>query len=480
MNKRPTFTDREAKGGDIGSRGFEHQKAFMLAKLPSWLASSSFSAVTYELVGDIEVKYFEPVVGELIDFYQVKDKILTPTELFNIIRDFQAKGAEGPFRHFYVVCSGLSQTASPIGEALDRIRREAPDDTAAFYPSRTGLVSNTEADFIARVTSLGGDEIQGRFLLSKVRIMHRHGVTEQSAAALFDNEMHKCFTECHSLAYPERDAIYPRVRALIEGRRGKPISRHQILSAITHNGALSFPSFKQREVHTLHDETPYRGNAIVLPWQRFFGRKERSYPEADEWVEILLGQLRRLNGWLEESASTRNLRLTGQRRLSANMAFGWAFPAVGGYNIIHEHRGEFWRTNRHPTSDTPAYAFAEQFLPGEGEALILSISIGPNSIGGEVRRAVELLGLGAAAHLELHSTDPLTCADQINVAVKNAKAGLSNALRKSGARTIHLFLATPATFALFFGHRLNGVASVQCYERGAPAEYARTCLLRTH
>ena len=479
MNKRPTFTDKEATGGDIAFRGLEHQKAFMLANLPGWLSRSAFSAVTYELVGDVEVKYFEPLAGEVIDFYQVKDYTLTPTELFKIIADFQAKDAKGPFRHFYVVCGGLSQEAKPIGEALDRVRREAPDDAAAFYPPGTGLVSNTEAAFVARVTELSRNEARGKFLLSKVSILHRHGVTESSAAALFDDEMNDRFTECHNLARPERAAMYQRIRALIESRRGKPISRNQITDAITNSRSLPFPSFRQLGVHTLHDETPYRGAAVVMPWQPFFGGSARSYPGADEWNETLLGQLGRLKGWIEEAAGTRNLRLTGQRRLSANMAIGWTFPAVGGYNICHEHRESLWRTDHHPTSDTPAYPLSKRFSLGAGEALIVSIGIGPD-IGDEVRLAAAKLGLDSAPYLELRSTNPFTRADQINVAIKSVKLSLAEALKGSGARTIHLFLATPATFALFLGHRLNGVTPVQCYERKAPTAYAPTCRLEAH
>lgn len=477
--KRSTYIDKAATGGDINSRGIEHQKAFMLANLPRWLSQSAFSAVTYELVGDIEVKYFEPGVGEVIDFYQVKDYNLKPAELFNILNDFQAKDAEGPFKHFYVVCSGVSKEVGPIEAALDRMRRQAPADAAAFYPPGTALESNTVADFIARVVKRHGTETLARFMLSKVSLDFRHAVNESSAEALFSQAFKECCPEVHDLPGRQLQAIYQRVRALIEGRRSQPISRGQIISAITGSGELALPSLERLEIHTLHDETPYRGNAVVMPWQPFFGGSERLYPVADEWNETLLGQLGKLKEWLGASASTKNLRLTGQRRLSANMAFGWVFSAVGGYNVCHEHRGSLWRTDRHPTSDTPAYPFTDRFSPGDGEALVVSVGIGPD-IGDEVRLAAAKLGLDTASHLNLHSTDPLTCADQINVAVSNAKASLAHALKESGARTIHLFLATPATFALFLGHRLNGVTSVQCYERRAPAEYARTCLLKAH
>ncbi len=477
MSKQPTYTDKTATGGDTNTRGLEYQKAYMLANLPHWLAHSAFSAATHELVGDIEVKYFDSAVGELIDFYQVKNYTLTPTQLRTIAEDFQSKVDEGPFRHFYIVCNGLSAEASPIGSALDRIRRQAPADAAAFYPTDTPLDVNTTTDFISQVVKTGGTEDLGRFLLTKVSIEFRHSLNEINAEAMFKHMMQKYYPEVEDLPSSALTSLYQRVRALVEDRRGQPITRSQLIHVITGAVALPLPSFDKLGIHTLHDVTPYRGNAISLPWAAFFGGRERSYPDSEQWNDLLLAQLARVQAWLQASDTTKTLLLTGQRRLSANIALGWAFPAVGEFTLVHEHRGSQWRTDQYQTDATPKYDFAPTFQLGENETIIVSIGIG-HDIAAEVRQAAETLGLSRAAHLDLHTPLALTCADQVNLAVQNVKVHLKRALHESNAQTIHLFLATPATFALFLGHRLNGVTSVQCYERRAPTEYVPTCRLK--
>lgn len=477
MKKRPTFTDREATGGEVASRGLEHQKAVMLARLPDWLAIPGFSAVSYEILGDIEVKYFDPREGEVIDFYQVKDKSLTPTELLEIVHDFQCRDTSASFKHFYIVCSSLSQTANPLGEALQRIRQEAPSDARAFYPEGASVKRDTEAEFLERVTAVGGDEVIGDFLLKKVSILHRHGITEENGAALFTEKLGERFPEAQELSRREIGEIFSRVQKLLAGRRGQPITRRQIIGAITNGGILPFPSLKPLGVHTLHDNTPYRGNAIVLPWQSFFGGTDRAYPEAEAWNEQLLGQLTKLKEWLQDTAVSNDLLLTGHRRLSANLALGWTFSAVGGFNLIQEHRGELWRTENHPTNETPGYTFSMSYHEGDSNDLIVSIGIGP-VIAGEVETAAEVIGLSRAHRLHLYSADPLTRADQINKAVKDVKIRIAKVLSEASCNTVHLFLAGPGTFALFLGHRLNGLAAVQCYEHKAANVYVPTCLLK--
>jgi len=66
---------------------------------------------------------------------------------------------------------------------------------------------------------------------------------------------------------------------------------------------------------------------------------------------------------------------------------------------------------------------------------------------------------------------------QANLVVREIKDLLSAALSRTGARQLDLFFAGPAFLALFFGHRLNATAAVQCYERTATGQYVPTCRL---
>jgi hypothetical protein len=79
--------------------------------------------------------------------------------------------------------------------------------------------------------------------------------------------------------------------------------------------------------------------------------------------------------------------------------------------------------------------------------------------------------------LVLSGIEPLVSARHTNAAVRGAKAAVLDAMAKSGAKLVHLFLATPAHFALFLGHRLNATGVIQCYERVGPNMYHATCRL---
>jgi hypothetical protein len=79
--------------------------------------------------------------------------------------------------------------------------------------------------------------------------------------------------------------------------------------------------------------------------------------------------------------------------------------------------------------------------------------------------------------LVLAGTEPLVSARHTNAAVRGAKTAILEATSKSGAKTVHLFLATPSHFALFLGHRLNATGVIQCYERVGTNAFQATCQL---
>jgi hypothetical protein len=74
--------------------------------------------------------------------------------------------------------------------------------------------------------------------------------------------------------------------------------------------------------------------------------------------------------------------------------------------------------------------------------------------------------------LVLHSSDAMVSADQMNLAVEEAKQRISSVISRTGASVVHLFLAVPGPFALFLGHRLNATCTIQCYEHTGGASYA--------
>ena len=79
----------------------------------------------------------------------------------------------------------------------------------------------------------------------------------------------------------------------------------------------------------------------------------------------------------------------------------------------------------------------------------------------------------------VRACSPSSSASTARRAAAAAKEAITRELSATGARVLHLFLAVPAPFALFLGHRLNAVGEVQCYEWVGEGSYVPTCRFST-
>jgi hypothetical protein len=113
-------------------------------------------------------------------------------------------------------------------------------------------------------------------------------------------------------------------------------------------------------------------------------------------------------------------------------------------------------------------------LTDGGEDLVVSIGIS-RDVSAEVELALPALTLAAASALPMSGNAPIVSANQANLAVAQLKQHITDAIRLSQAKTVHLFIAGPAFLALLLGHRLNATAPVQCYEWVGTAAYVPTC-----
>ena len=81
--------------------------------------------------------------------------------------------------------------------------------------------------------------------------------------------------------------------------------------------------------------------------------------------------------------------------------------------------------------------------------------------------------------LYLVSDNVILSAAHTNRAVDKAKQMINDSVAAVGAKKLHLFIAVPAQFALFLGHRLNAMGEIQCYEYQDANVYVPTCLIPT-
>lgn len=474
--KKPSLLDPEAAGGDIAEGGFRFQDHLILARIPMWLACDGFSEMIREALGDTEARFFVPDRGMAQEFVEYKSHQMAPSEFWSEIDRFCAMDAAHPgsYWRFELVCTGVSDVLRPMLNGLRRVR-----DAFPFYSNSMTIQDASYEAFSETVRRLGKDKILARFIFDKVVVDTDPAKSLEQGFEMFRGSLERHFPVFQEMgAKPARKA-WESLAAIVSTRKAKPICRSELEAAIWSGVAdgLPVPSpirfFTASELLAGRWETP---PDLRFDWSMLSGGTNRGYPPAKDWNDKVVDQLTAARDWIVATKRSRRVFLSGQRRLSASVALGAILNAVHGFSVDMQHRDAIWSTDDHATPDTPQYAWRVD-PPTIDKAPELAVSIG---IGRDP--APEVLTYLSENRpdlplLVLAGTEPLVSAQHVNAAVRGAKAVMLDALAKSGAAIVHLFLATPAHFALFLGHRLNTTGVIQCYERVRPNVYQATCRL---
>ena len=465
---------REARGGDVAERGFRAQDHLTIARIPGWLAEDGFTGMIREAHGDAEASFHVPGTGLTREFVEYKDYEIQPGDLRTEVARFRrmAEDTGKAYRRFVLSSRGHSTQLRPAQAALQRVRGALP-----FYADVPAVADASYADYVAAASKVDLDSDAARFLFQKVVLESEAPAAESLAAALFDDAMHQVFPSTADASGRQMTAARQALAELVVSHKAKPVSRTQILDAI----AVGLPDIASAlraaplRLHTSITEAEGRApGSIPMDWTEFFGGATRQYPPPAEWDRRVIGELAAFRDWVIASGRPRSIVLSGNRRLSAAVAIGRVLSAVAGFRVTLQYRGEEWRTDSYGPSNEKVYPWREEYQPGEVPGGKLAVGIG---ILNDVQPAVSahLDGVQAGtARLFLFSAIPLVSDAHANEAANLAKAAIQRALQRSGARRISLFLATPAHFALFLGHRLNATAPVTCHERG-DGGYVVTC-----
>ncbi len=468
----PSLLDREATGGEIAEGGFSFQRSVLLAYIPRWLAQEGFSSLTQETYGDIEAKFYNPGRGYVKEFVEAKNHLVVPAEFWKEIGRFQAMaiGSPGTYEWFTLVSSGISDALKPLANGLRRVR-----GSYGFYEGDEALRSQSYADYERIVEKLGHSKEEAAFLFEHVMIEHSYGSLPDHGRVMFLDALGQYLPE-YDLPPSVTGNLFISLDALVKGRINSPISRRELEAVMTDRVPENLrPAKRPVRIFTAID--PHAQNSdLVFEWEKFFGGADRAYPPTEEWNGQLVAQLLDARDWINGARTTRNIKLDGNRRLSASLAIGTVFSAVAGYAIDMSYRSEPWATDRHADGETPGYALTQSLSRGASNRLVVSIGI-IKAIASDVEGALPGLGLGAASLLHLHGDQPVESPQHANRAVASIKQAIDEALTETGSASIDLFFAGPASLALFLGHRLNALAPIQCYEWVSPGQYARTCKL---
>ncbi|TAK20620.1 MAG: SAVED domain-containing protein [Chloroflexota bacterium] len=472
---KPTLVDPEATGGDTAEGGFTFQHNAVLARIPLWLACDGFTDMIREALGDAEARFFVPALGTAREFLEYKNHVVAPAEFWKEIGHFRRMDAEhlGSYWRFILACTGVSDTLHPMVAALGRVR-----DAFPFYAGAPSIQEASYAAFVETVTKLGKDRDMAAFLFAKVFVNAEAPRDAEQGFGVFRSALEHHLPAFQELGQKPARAAWEALEALVRSRKATPISRAELEQALWKGVEGAPPPAHPIRLATSDDSLP---SAWELPqqirfdWDALPGGGERAVPETEAWNRIVVGQLNATREWIVRTGRPRRIALTGKRRLSAAVAIGAAFSAVAGFAIDFHYRGGVWPTDDHDTQDTPPLAWQISAPAESAGELAVAIGIGRNP-GPDARAYLDASDLKLPI-LTLFSGDALLSAKHTNRAVKEAKSAIAEALTATGANVIHLFIAGPSHFALFLGHRLNAVGTIQCYERVSPNVYAPTCRL---
>jgi hypothetical protein len=168
----------------------------------------------------------------------------------------------------------------------------------------------------------------------------------------------------------------------------------------------------------------------------------------------------------------------GSMRLPMWFAIGAALRHVRGFTVATEQGGQLWASDQGAPGGTVQPGDHDVAL-GSELAIVVSVA---NDVTESVLSYVRDAQLPVGQLLSLSPLDGpgnevvQSGADAAQLALAARDAARSS-LAASGSSRIHLFLSTPAGFALLLGHRWNALAATIVYEHLGGAKYVETMTL---
>ena len=142
-NHRATLSDKQARGGVIGGKGYGFQAAYIVSRIPLWLADPDFAQFLQEGAGDVDVR-FNRAESEERWYVQVKNHQVDKTEARRVLTQFRDTdtGSPGTYTRFTLACPGLHPELKRLRTAVEEFRGAAP-----FYrEGEDTILDNTQAE----------------------------------------------------------------------------------------------------------------------------------------------------------------------------------------------------------------------------------------------------------------------------------------------------------------------------------------------
>lgn len=161
---RATLSDKQARGGVIGGKGYGFQAAYLASRIPLWLDDPDFAQFLQEGAGDVDVR-FNRADGEERWYVQVKNyevKLDTAREVLAQFLDTDI-GSPGTYTRFTLACPGLHDKLRRLRAVVEEYR-----GLKDFYRlGQDEILDNTWADLESLVGKLDLP-VDAAFLVDKV------------------------------------------------------------------------------------------------------------------------------------------------------------------------------------------------------------------------------------------------------------------------------------------------------------------------
>ena len=469
----------EAMGGITASKGFGFQTRYAVCQLPVWLLNPAFHQLFHEGTGDLDLRFQEGERSSRMHV-QVKDHVVTPAELREVVAQFQRRDDEfgGIYSCFMLVCPSLSETLQSIENGLARLRNAKP-----FYDDVASALAPTKGELDERMRKAGLQQEQIDFIHSKVKIDIVQGDLQHDdrAADAFIAQL---------LKHPEyrqliRAAVEPAFAELIralDAKRGAVLGRADIEEILRRSTVSVAPTEKSITLWVQN----WTKEAFDIPadyeldWSQEFDRSTRRVPPENAWNHRLLPELKALREKIAGQHTERLIRFRGRCALSTSLAIGATFPVVGGwtFEVPQPPARDPWRSDVTPASP---YEIHVDVVDGAGADIVLGLNIRGDGRE-DVLRYIDSTGLPPKLFAFMATASPSSqsiagyaeaCAFAFAV-----REQLGALLKTSGVRNTRLFFYGPQALAIFLGQHLTSVGTVQLFEYQDPG-YVPTVLLRT-
>lgn len=474
------------QGGVIGGTGYKFQDAFIVRRIPQWLADPLFVALLKEGLEDVEVQ-FNLDGRHTLEAYQVKNHHVPQGECCKIIAGFYQKDQDSPgtYSRFILACRGLGGQVKSLRQGLERLAGAQP-----LYQSTDRVLQDTERDLENRAKDIGLTTGLA-FLKNKLSFDTELGdmTTDVSLCREFVGGIHQFFPEWASASWVALTAAYHDLARLISASIGTICSREDLTKRIQHAIDTTSPRLDKEGVlvRLYHWEDRSFDLSqewdVLLDWSRHFDRLTRRVPSPNLWRDQLLPELEEAQRHIRASTNSRRIRFRPSASLSAGFALGWAFNEVKGYSFEVQQGSDLWVTDNPAAAGRQWIISKELELDRSSKHLCVELNQQTN-VAPKVDRFLESRQLSFRARLSLAPDSGL--GNRIDGATAlayayHAKQVVRQAIDRYECTVVHLFYAGPLGLAIFLGRLFNAMhADIQCYEEQTGDQtYTPSCSLQT-